>query len=415
MATKRTPRPAPFTLTYDADNVTVVLKNSTVRGKVPAPSDLEVGELALSLYKGEESIWAKNSEGCIVKLNSISKDNLWEKDFGVFIGYDSYDAFVQDLEAGAIDNKSIVFVSDESNRGIWTQGTFYNSFDPSKYYTKDEIDDTFLTKEEADEKYITTADIATHDKSGLMSAEDKARLDNIYDGDLDVAVPEIKGEWNIYDNEQTFIESSSASKLILEEGYKVRWEGTYSWTHAEGYKDPVSIGSGSAWDVLTESGVESPAYDSGLIDVNTEISIGLEAPRTGLMVNDKNTIISADGYNDSSATVVSVKFMHRCYYGNLTTNMPIASDILSLDSQLIDTRNILIPLVDCDETEYYYYAYPKVLGDLKTIQQNEANVVLGAFEKKEVSVVNEAGLEIILNVYITNNPGAFTNSSLEFK
>ena len=248
-----------------------------------------------------------------------------------------------------------------------------------------------------------------------MSAEDKRRLDNIYDGDLDVTAPKIKGEWNIYDNNESFIETSESDELYLEEGFKVQWEGTYKWTHTEGYKDPVSIGPGSNWDVLTESGVDSPTYTTDLISTNTEISIELRAPRTGMTVDERETVISADGLYDSSEDVVFVKFMNRIYYGVLETNSPIAEEILSLDSELNDGKEMVIPRVDCDEDEYYCFAYPKKLGNLSYIRQDGLTLVTGAFGTTEVTVTNDAGVNIVLTVYITNNPGAFTNSSLEFK
>ena len=152
--------------------------------------------------------------------------------------------------AGSINEESIVFISDSSNRGIWTQGTFYKSLNPDDYYTKEQTDEIFLSKEEAEETYITGSDVATQEKAGLMSAEDKIRLDSIYDGDQEVTAPKIKGEWKIYNNDEIFVYSNDTNKLYIEDGYKVQWEGTFKWVHTEGYKDPVGIGSESNWNVL---------------------------------------------------------------------------------------------------------------------------------------------------------------------
>jgi hypothetical protein len=64
--------------------------------------------------------------------------------------------------------------------------------------------------------------------------------------------------------------------------------------------------------------------------------------------------------------------------------------------------------------EYAIIAYPKVLGDLDSIYQDGIRVIK-AFNKVEIEIINGAGIAIDYVVYITNNPGAFTDVELEFK
>lgn len=107
----------------------IILKNSIISGKVPKESDLEIGELALSLYKGEESIWAKNSEGEIKNLRIPEPELAWEN---LLVKFNTLEEFNSSLSSGSINSKSIVFI--EKEKMIWTDGVFY-----STSYTIDEI------------------------------------------------------------------------------------------------------------------------------------------------------------------------------------------------------------------------------------------------------------------------------------
>ena len=374
---------------------TVVLKNSSLPGKVPGPKDLLVGEVALSLYKGEESIWAKNSCGEVVKLNSITKDDLWSKDVSAFLTYSDYDTFIEDLNAGSISYESIVFISDDDHRGLWTQGTFYSSVDDPSEYVK--IDD-----------------IATEDKNGLMSREDKIRFDEIFEGDIDVVSPVISGEWSIYNNSGAFVRTSSEKILDLEYGFKVQWEGTYTWNSDASYKIPTQVSPDSNWNVLVEEGSTSSVYQSGILEDNETIKIELQSPREGLTVDDRDVVVPATGF-DSSADQVEVKFLYRLYYGTLLIDNPDENDIKHLTSILSESKEFAVENISCSETEYYCFAYPQELGELKYILQDTVTSIKGAFTLSTLQITNDSGKTVDLYVYVSNNPGAFTTTSLEFK
>lgn len=62
----------------------IILKHSIVEGRVPTPENLKVGELALGLFKGQESIWSKNSSG------------------DIFRKFDTREEFYEELNSGNI-------------------------------------------------------------------------------------------------------------------------------------------------------------------------------------------------------------------------------------------------------------------------------------------------------------------------
>ena len=100
----------------------IILKNSIIEGRVPTSSNLEVGELALGLFKGKESIWAKNSSGEVIDLRSPRHDLMWGD---LFKKYETKEEFNIDLDSGNILNTSVVFIKETSQ--IWSDGVFYGT------------------------------------------------------------------------------------------------------------------------------------------------------------------------------------------------------------------------------------------------------------------------------------------------
>lgn len=100
----------------------IILKNSILEGKVPTSENLEVGELALGLFKGQESIWAKNSSGEIVNMRSPRHDLLWGD---LFKKYETKREFAEDLDAGKILKTSLIFIED--TKQLWTDDVYYGS------------------------------------------------------------------------------------------------------------------------------------------------------------------------------------------------------------------------------------------------------------------------------------------------
>ena len=101
----------------------IILKNSIIEGRIPTSDNLEIGELALGLFNGQESIWSKNSNGDIVNLRSPRHDLMWSD---LFLKYDTLDEFKSDLNSGKVKDTSIVFIKNPSPQ-IWADGTYYTS------------------------------------------------------------------------------------------------------------------------------------------------------------------------------------------------------------------------------------------------------------------------------------------------
>lgn len=259
---------------------------------------------------------------------------------------------------------------------------------------------------------------ASTSEDGLLSSEDKLFIDGIRNGNLALPTPAITGEWKFFNNGGEEVTSSTMSPVPdannpkVEKGYQAQFSGTYKWTHAEGKKDPTQVQAGSSWEDLPASGVNSSTYTSDKVTANTTVKIGIQAAKTGLMVSGSN-VVPASGMDTSSASK-SVTFADRFYYG-ATASAVSESVIKTLTNDLNTVNGRTISNVTTNSTEYYIIAYPSTLGDISTIIQDGATPVLGAFTKSTLSITNATGLEITLNVYKSNNPGAFTNNSLKIQ
>ena len=263
--------------------------------------------------------------------------------------------------------------------------------------------------------YIKRTDTATTTQNGAMSAEDKTRMDGIFAGNLplvDVAISSFT--WTVYKNDNTTQDSTDSTNknITLEIGYKAKFSGKYKWTAATKMKSPTVIDASSSWSTLSASGVESETFTSGVTGSNATYKVRLGAPKTGLMVSGADVKpASGNDYKEASA---SVTFRYRMFTGMSTTKDVTEAIVKALTGELVSTPNTTKSGITATATQYYVMAYPSALGDLTKIIQDGATPVLGAFTKKTLSVTNGAGYMQTYNVYVSNNPGAFTNASLQF-
>lgn len=268
--------------------------------------------------------------------------------------------------------------------------------------------------------YVKFTDLASASKAGAMSAADKTRLDGIFAGNLPLVDPVITGTWTFYKNDgTTAVEASAispqpdASNPVLEVGYKAKFSGTYKWTAASGKKNPTVVDSASSWKDLPASGVASANYTSAVVSANTTVRVKIGAAKTGLMVSGSD-VKPASG-NDYKEVTRSVTFRSRLFSGVVATNSPTEAQLKALaGNELVSGRGTTKTGITATASQYYVYAYPASLGDLTGIIQDGATPVLGAFTKKTVSVTNAAGYAQSYNVYVSNNPGAFTGAKLQF-
>lgn len=225
--------------------------------------------------------------------------------------------------------------------------------------------------------------------------------------------PTISSSWTIKAQDGTQKSTSSNNSITVETGAKVDLSSTFKWVHTDTNKDPRSC-SGSYGTNLPASGVNSSLLTRTDLTTNSTFTVTLSAPKQGLMVS--GTSVVAPSGNDTKSASCGVTFQHRRYWGITTSAIPTEADVKSFTStNLSSNKNNSANSVTTTNTQYYCYAYPKALGVLSTIIQDGAEPVLGAFTQRELNIVNEYGATIPYYVYTTNNPGAFTNATLEFK
>lgn len=256
---------------------------------------------------------------------------------------------------------------------------------------------------------------ATTSLAGVMTAQDKLRLDSIFAGNMPLPTPTITGTWQFFKNDGTtnaVLSGIDTNNPVLEKGYKAQFSGSYVWVAESGKKNPTQIQAGSNWSDLPVSGVNSTTYTSTKVSTNTTIKISIQAAKTGLMVSGTN-VIPATGM-DTVTAQKTVQFKDRTYCG-VSTTKNITKDIMKTGvTQLVTSRQLTKDGITTNSTQYYFYAYPKSLGDLTSIIQDGATPVLGAFEKKILNITNDANFSIDYNIYVSANPGAFTNVQLKF-
>ena len=251
-------------------------------------------------------------------------------------------------------------------------------------------------------------------------------LDKILDQNVELVKPQIDCSWEFYNKGYehiTVYPSPDHDNPVVEKGYKVVFKGVYHWEHEDGKKDPVSISKDSTWKELTESGVNSSRYTSVFLTEDTTIKVQLEAPKTGMMVVRGEDVVFSDGKLDITEDTRTVRFGDRIYYGPCPKGEEsefVEYDIRSLSETRIvldgELHTFTSGKITTDPDKYYVIGIPESLGELKGIW-SDGFPVMGAFHKLNniIEVINAAGFGINYIVYVSNNPGAFSNVTLEFK
>lgn len=195
--------------------------------------------------------------------------------------------------------------------------------------------------------------------------------------------------------------SSNSLSITGEIGDKYKWSGSYMWTSKENYKNPEEIES-NVFNKLTDDGELSSLVEMETL-TNANYYVTLKAPKTGYEVIN-GSLVPATGDDKETATS-SVTFLYPAYYGVKG----------NLKKQLVSSQNITISNVTTSGSQYFIYKYPSNFPKLTTITQNDAYNVTQAFNYSEEEFVTDTGLKLIMRVYTSDNPGAFTSAKLNFK
>ena len=384
----------------------------TVNGKAissnPSLTAAEVGAIPSSQKGNANGVASLGSDG------KVPSSQLPELDLSLYKVVSALPTTISEIDV----NKIYLLPSDETGeKNVYTEyvyiGSTSSAYDESKWEILGEYTSNVdLTP------YIKFTDIATTSTAGAMSAADKTRLDGIFAGNMALPTPVISGSWEFYKNDgSTKVEASAITPVpdtnnpTLEEGYKAKFTGTYKWTHEEGKKDPTQAASNSSWQDLPSSGQNSNSYNTGVVGANTTVRAAIQAAKTGLMVSGSD-VKPASGMDTTQATK-QVTFNTRRYFGVTTSNNPDEAAIKALSSEL-GGKSVTKSGVTASGSQYYVFAFPKKLGALTSIIQDGATPVLSAFQQKELTITNAAGMSVPLYVYVSNNPGAFTNAKLAF-
>lgn len=231
-----------------------------------------------------------------------------------------------------------------------------------------------------------------------------------FEEDLQLVKPQIIGNWTTTPAGGINSTEMGSNNISVENGYTVNWQGAYKWIHDNNKKDPTSFVAGGLFTDLPKSGNLSE-NKSFTATTSTTKKIQITAKQKGLKVVYDKVVYAKD--LDIQEDALTVTFKHRLYSGVVDrTNL---SDLTKMNTELISTLNKTVTGVNTLDNQFFVIAYPKAMGKLTSIIQNDALPVLEAFILSEQTIINNAGANIPMYFYTSKNPKAFTNVKLNFK
>ena len=123
-----------------------------------------------------------------------------------------------------------------------------------------------------------------------------------------------------------------------------------------------------------------------------------------------------DGFQTTTSSVVTINLVYRNALGFSSSTSVTLSQIESFGNILLtNTKARSFSGVSAGALDYTYYVYRAESGDLTNVILDGTTPIFGAFTKlADVSGVNVNGANVTYRVYKSNDPGAFTNNSLQF-
>lgn len=214
-----------------------------------------------------------------------------------------------------------------------------------------------------------------------------------YEGGIALVSPVISSKWTIKNPSTNTSTTDTNNTINLENGAKVDYEGSFRWASASGKKDPERC-AGSFGTTLPANGQNSSKINKSDITTTTSYSVNLYANKGGLEVSGTK-VIRATGEDTTSASA-KVTFLHRRYWG---TSASANVDIKTLSSELNNSKSKTIAF-DCSGGKYFYYAYPKTLGNTSW---NVGGLAFTGYTRTEEEITNEYGLKVTYYVYRSTN------------
>ena len=236
----------------------------------------------------------------------------------------------------------------------------------------------------------------TSDITGLKEALTEATTTKMnrdgsnYQGSLTLVSPAITSQWTVKKQDGTQVSTSAANSLSLDNGARVDYAGSFSYPAADSTQKAPMACSGSFGTTLPAAGVQSDTLTKTDLTANTSLSVSLYSPKSGLEVSGSK-VVKASGDDTTSATA-AVSFSHRRYWG---VSADAAADPTTLTSELSNSRAKSIQF-NCSGGRYFYYAYPKALGNSTW---SIGGLSFTGYTRTEQTITNEYGLTVEYYVY----------------
>lgn len=248
---------------------------------------------------------------------------------------------------------------------------------------QDKVDDRLSTEDKTIVGAINELDAAIN--SGYM----KKDASN-YESDMPIVSPTISSRWVINNPSDGSHKIDYLNSVSVENGAIVTYSGHFVWTSDVNKKDPTRC-DGNYGSNLPLSGVASREKLESNIITNKTYTVNLYAPKSGLEVSGAK-IVKASGYDTASASA-RISFYHRRYWGESADPSIEITDIAN--SELSNSKAKTVTF-NCSGGKYFYYAYPKALGDSSW---NVGGLSFTGYIKSEVTIINEYGKSIEYYVY----------------
>lgn len=279
--------------------------------------------------------------------------------------------------------------------------------------------------------YTITQDSATESLAGLMSAQDKTRLDSIWEGDKTIALMNFDTtscKWTVYKNDGTtsytgVVHMSSSNtttsqSLNIEYGFKAKWTGSWKWISGSNYKNAERCTGSISETTLPAANTYSTVYNSPIKDYSTRgtiLSQTIYAAKRGLIIDgypdsagasNNGTVHSgrirpASG-EDSRSLSVSLGYYYLFFSGAMNVIPSDMSKIKGLSTKTCINKNVTCQYTTTTSNPYFVFAYPSGFGDVSTIKKNGVEIITTSFLKVGAfDYVNGAGVTIKYNVYRT--------------
>lgn len=111
-----------------------------------------------------------------------------------------------------------------------------------------------------------------------------------------------------------------------------------------------------------------------------------------------NLVVYANDLSDSDA--LTIRYRYSRYWGASASTPATQSDLLSGNSELVESKSKTFTL--SPSNEHIYFAYPTSLGTLSSIKVNGFETI-GAFTQTTASITNASGATENYYIYTSNN------------